>query len=187
MQDKDNKLIWEQYSTTDVSKEQPLQTQQLTPDAITAEHLIYPNVLYGELFEEDYVGDYGNSGEYKHFVDQYYAAKNELMEDQDNMHDPDSGMYAANDIVVLVAGLDYKYVKDDTENVVILSGLPGEIGFYIDSQTAVRLDQRQVDAITTSNITWVYDKPNNKTATIHVGRELQNKYDELLREGSDDY
>ena len=190
MQDKDNKLIWEQYSTTDATENQsrqPQGTQQLQPGAITAEHLIYPNVLFGWEFEEDNVGDHGASTEYKHFVKPYFAAKRELQEDQMSYHDPDSGVFGANDIVVLMAGIDYTYVKDDSEMVVILSDISGEIGFYVDSNTVVRLDDTQVNNIVRSDITWQYNN-DGKTASISVGRELTNKYDDLLRsEGDDSY
>ena len=193
MKDIDSKLIWEQYESPgrvgggnvpfpDGRGEMDL----FDPKSITAEHLIYPNVLFGWEFEEDNVGEYGESSTYKHFVEPYFAAKRELQEAQMQYHSPDDGMYGANDIVVLMAPLDYKFVKDDTEMVVILSDLAGEIGFYVDSKTAVRLDDQQVNDIVRGTITWKYGN-NGEVAKLAVGRELSNKYEELLRDEGDSY
>jgi hypothetical protein len=80
----------------------------------------------------------------------------------------------------------YDYVKDDTEMVVILSDLAGEIGFYVDSKTVTRLDDKQVSDIVRSTIQWKYGD-GDKVASMDVGRELSNKYEELLRDEGDDY
>jgi len=190
MKDVDSKLIWEQYSAPGIVNSSSMQSQpeqsHIDPRSITAELLMYPNVMFGWEFEEDNVGDHGMSDKYKHFVEPYYKAKRELQDDQMQYHDPDSDMYGANDIVVFMASPVYDYVKDDTEMVVILSDLAGEIGFYVDSKTVTRLDDKQVSDIVRSTIQWKYGD-GDKVASMDVGRELSNKYEELLRDEGDEY
>lgn len=170
MQDKDQKLIWESYSQSN-----PSEKQQLNPAEITAEHLMYPDAMPGQYFEEDHLT------ELPHFAETYHAVSRELVSDAE--HDKEEDDLVPEDPAVFHAGIKYEFSDDDSEGVVIIYANEFMRGFYVNSRTYQELEHSQAERIFNTEITWNYGTTQQPAMKTLIPRNITvQKYEEMKRE-----
>ena len=205
MQDKDQKLIWESYNNSipvskpkltskerdrlmgmdkntprpvdiKVKKEESAeQTQQLNPAEITSEHLMYPDAIPGQYFEEDHLT------ELPHFAETYKVVSKELVDEAENYKDEED--LVPEDPAVFTASVKYEFTNDDNEGVVIIYANEFMRGFYVNSNTSQELDESQVDRIFNTEITWNYGTTQQPAMKTLSPRNITvNKYEEMKQE-----
>ena len=205
MQDKDQKLIWESYNNSipvskpkftskerdrlmgvDKNTPQPVsvkvkkeenvgQTQRLNPAEITSEHLMYPDAMPGQFFEEDHLT------ELPHFAETYYAASKELVNDAE--HNKEEDDLVPEEPAVFTAGVKYEHTDDDNEGVVIIYANEFMRGFYVNSSTHQELEHSQAERIFNTEITWNYGTPQQPAMKTLIPRNITvEKYEEMKRE-----
>lgn len=204
MQDKDQKLIWESYNSIPVSKpkftskerdrlmgvdkntpkpvsikvkkeENTDQVQQLNPVEITSEHLMYPDAMPGQFFEEDHLT------ELTHFAETYHAVSRELVDDAE--HNKEEEDLVPESPAVFTASVKYEFTNDDNEGVVIIYANDFMRGFYVNSNTFQELDESQVNRIFNTEITWNYGTTQQPAMkTLHPRNITVRKYEEMKQE-----
>ena len=210
MQDKDQKLIWESYNSSipvskpkftskerdrlmgmdkntprpvdiKVKKEENVdQTQRLNPAEITSEHLMYPDAMPGQFFEEDHLT------ELPHFAETYRAVSRELVSDAE--HDKEEDDLVPEAPAVFHAGIKYEFSDDDSEGVVIIYANEFMRGFYVNSDTHQELEQTQVERIFNTEITWNYGTTQQPAMKTLIPRNITaEKYEEMKREEGERY
>lgn len=207
MQDKDQKLIWESYTAVSkpkftskerdrlmgVDKEAPKpvhikvkkeendgQLKQLNPAEITAEHLMYPDVMPGEHFEEDHLT------ELPHFVETYHATSKELMNEAE--YDKEEGDLIPETPAVFTASVKYEFTDDENEGVVIIYANDFMTGFYVNSNTHQKLEDQQTDRLFNSDITWNYGTSQQPAMkTLNPRNITVRKYEEMKQEEGERY
>jgi hypothetical protein len=207
MQDKDQKLIWESYTAVSkpkftskerdrlmgMDKETPKpvqikvkkeendgQLKQLNPAEITTEHLMYPDVMPGEHFEEDHLT------ELPHFAETYHATSKELMNEAE--YDKEEGDLIPEQPAVFTASVKYEFTDDENEGVVIIYANDFMTGFYVNSKTHKQLEDRQTDRLFNSDITWNYGTSQQPAMkTLNPRNITVRKYEEMKEEEGSRY
>lgn len=210
MQDKDQKLIWESYnSNIPVSKpkftskerdrlmgmdkdtpkpvsikikkeESADQIQQLDPAEITSEHLMYPDAIPGQYFEEDHLT------ELPHFAETYQKVSRELSDEAEHYKEEDDLIPEAP--AVFTASVKYEFTNDDNEGVVIIYANDYMKGYYVNSNTYQELGEQQVNQIFNTDITWNYGTTQQPAMkTLNPRNITVRKYEEMKVEEGERY
>lgn len=210
MQDKDQKLIWESYNNNipvskpkftskerdrlmgvDKNTPRPVdikvkkeenddQTQRLNPAEITSEHLMYPDTMPGQFFEEDHLT------ELPHFAQTYQTVSKELVDEAEHYKEEDD--LVPEDPAVFTASVKYEYTDDDNEGVVIIYANDFMKGYYVNSSTFQELDESQVNRIFDTEITWNYGTTQQPAMkTLNPRNITVRKYEEMKQEEGERY